>query len=308
MFSGASNFAADVDKTFLIIISVALFFLIGISLTILSFIIKYNRKRHPKAEQVKDNVALEISWTIGAIVLVLVLFYFGYTAFLPERKIPKDAMPVKVISRMWNWSFDYGGGKIVPDTLVVPINKAIRLDMVSLDVTHSLFIPAFRIKEDVVPGMTTQMWFIAERLGTYEILCAEFCGLRHSYMQGHVRVVPEAEYNTWLASVKEVKEGSEHPGYTVIKQQGCLACHSLDGTKLIGPSFKNIYNSRYVVISEGEEHTITADSSYIKNAIYNPDENIVKGYKKGLMKSYAPVIADAQLSEIVSYLKTISDN
>jgi cytochrome c oxidase subunit II len=308
MFSGASNFAADVDKTFLFIILISLFFLIGITTTLIVFTVRYSRKRHPKAEQLKDNITLEVSWTVGSIILVLVMFFYGYTAYLPERNIPKDAMPVKVIARMWSWTFDYGGGKIVPDTLVVPLNKAVRLNMVSVDVTHSLYIPSFRIKEDVVPGMTTQMWFIAEREGIYEILCAEFCGLRHSYMQGHVKVVPEAEYNSWLASVTPYKEAGEHSGLAILKDQGCLACHSIDGTKLVGPSFKNLYNSEYIVISNGEEAKITADSTYIKNAIYNPDMNIVKGYNKGLMKSYSTKIADPQMSELIHYLETISDN
>lgn len=245
---------------------------------------------------------------MGALIIVLLMFYYGYTAYLPQRNIPEDAMPIKVISRMWSWSFDYGGGKIVPDTLVVPVNKPIRLDMVSVDVTHSLYIPAFRIKEDVVPGMTTNMWFIAQREGRYEILCAEFCGLRHSYMVGRVRVVSEDEYNTWFASLIPYTEATEHPGLALIKQNGCLSCHTLDAAKLVGPGFKNLYNSEYEVLTNGKERKIKADSSYIKNSIYNPDESIVKGYSKGLMKSYTSVINDEQMSEIIHYLETISDN
>lgn len=307
MFSGASNFAADVDKTFLFIISIALFFLIGITATMIIFAVRYNRKRHPKAVQIKDNIILEITWTIVPLILVLFMFYFGYNAFIPQRKIPKDAMPVKVISKMWSWSFDYGNGKINNDTLVVPLNKPVRLDMVSLDVNHSFYVPAFRIKEDVVPGMTTHMWFIAERPGFYEILCAEFCGLRHSYMEGRVKVVPEEEYTSWLAALKVTDVNAEHPGLTILKKNGCVACHSIDGGKLVGPTFKNLYNSTHDVEINGKDQTITADSSYIRNSIYNPDDAIVKGYSKGLMKSYKTIITDSQVSEINKYLQTLSD-
>ena len=307
MFSGASNFAADVDKTFLFIISVALFFLIGITTTMIIFAVRYNRKKHPKAVQVKDNVLLEITWTIIPLILVLMMFYYGYSAFIPQRNIPKDALPVKVISKMWNWTFDYGNGKINPDTLVVPLNKPVRLDMVSLDVNHSFYVPAFRIKEDVVPGMTTHMWFIAERTGFYEILCAEFCGLRHSYMEGRIKVVPEEEYIAWLDSLKITDLSKEHPGLTILKNNGCIACHSLDGGKLVGPTFKNLYNSSGEVETDGKDRTITADSTYIKNSIVDPNGDIVKGYPKGLMKSYKDIITDTQMNEIIKYLETISD-
>jgi cytochrome c oxidase subunit II len=307
MFSGASNFAADVDKTFLFIISIALFFLVGITTTMIVFAVRYNRKRHPKAVQIKDNVLLEITWTVIPLILVLLMFYYGYHAFIPQRRIPKDAIPVKVIAKMWNWTFDYGNGKISPDTLVVPLNKPVRLDMVSLDVNHSLYIPAFRIKEDVVPGMTTDMWFIAERTGYYEILCAEFCGLRHSYMEGRIKVVPEDEYKTWLDSLKVTDLSKEHPGLTLLKNNGCIACHSLDGGKLVGPTFKNLYNSLSEVETDGKDRTVAADSIYIKKSIADPNSDIVKGYPKGLMKSYKDVITDSQMTEIIKYMETISD-
>lgn len=307
MYSGASNFAKGVDQTFLFIISISLFFLIGITVTMIVFAVKYHHKKHPKAVQVKDNMILEVVWTVIPIILVLFMFYYGYKAFLPQRRIPADAMPIKVISKMWSWSFDYGNGKIVTDTLVVPLNKPIRLDMVSLDVNHSFYIPAFRIKEDVVPGMTTNMWFIAEKPGFYEILCAEFCGLRHSYMEGRVKVVSEEEYLAWFKGVQITDPNKEHPGLALMKQNACLGCHSIDGARLVGPSFKNLYNSEFAVETDGKEHLIKADSAYIKNAIYNPDENIVKGYSKGLMKSYQSIITDAQMSDIIKYLETLSD-
>jgi cytochrome c oxidase subunit 2 len=305
MFSGISNFANEVDKTFVFIIGISFFFLIGITITMIVFAVKYNRKRHPKPVQIKDNTAIEITWIIVPLVLVLFMFYYGYSAFLIERRIPKNAIPLKVISKMWNWTFDYGNGKFSKDTLVVPVNKAIRLDMVSMDVNHSFYIPAFRIKEDVVPGTTTHMWFIAEKIGTYEILCAEFCGLRHSYMEGRVKVVDSITYNNWLAGIKIIDPNAEPPGLKILKQNACIACHSIDGSKLVGPSFKGFYGKDEIVITDGKERHIVSDSTYIKESILNPDKDIVKGYSKGLMKSYKDLVKDSDIRAITEYFKTI---
>jgi cytochrome c oxidase subunit II len=307
MFSGASNFAMGVDKTFLFIMGIAFIFLIGITTTMIVFAVKYNRKKHPKAVQFNDNIALEITWTLVPVILVLLMFYYGYINFTSEREAPKDAIPVKVIAKMWDWTFDYGNGKIKKDTLVVPLNKAVKLNMVSLDVNHSLYISAFRIKEDVVPGTTTTMWFIAQQTGNFDILCAEFCGLRHSYMEGIVKVVSEQEYKTWLAHLKITEVGKEPKGYAILKKNACVGCHSTDGSKLVGPSFKNLYMTERIVLTDGKERKVVADSMYIKNSIYNPDNDVVKTYSKGLMHSYQGVVKEAEVTAIVEYLKTLND-
>jgi cytochrome c oxidase subunit 2 len=307
MFSGASNFVEGVDKTFIFIIGISFLFLIGITTTMIVFAVKYNRKKHPKAQQFNDNMKLEVIWTVVPIILVLFMFYYGYVNFSSERKAPEGAIQVKVIGKMWDWTFDYGNGKIKKDTLVVPLNKAVKLNMVSLDVTHSLYISAFRIKEDLVPGITTTMWFIAEIPGNYDILCAEFCGLRHSYMEGIVKVVPEEEYKTWLANLEVTEEGKEPKGYAILKQNACIGCHSVDGSKLVGPSFKNIYMKERIVLTDGKERKLIADSTYIKNSIFDPDNDIVKDYSKGLMKSYTGVVKETEVNDIIEYLKTLND-
>jgi cytochrome c oxidase subunit 2 len=306
MFSGASNFANDVDKTFLFIIGVGMFFLVGLTTTMIVFAVRYRKSKHPQAVQIKESMTLEVVWTIIPLIIVLTMFWYGYAAFMPTRKIPKDAMPVRVIGKMWNWTFDYGNGKIVTDTLVVPVGKAIRLNMESPDVTHSFYVPAFRIKEDLVPGQITHMWFIAEREGNFEIMCAEYCGLRHSYMEGRVKVVSEGNYNKWLASVKA--QSNEKPeGLIIAQNNGCLGCHSLDGSKLVGPSFKGLYESVKTVVANGQEKQVKADTVYIKNSILNPDADVVKGFNKGMMKSYKGIIKDSDIDKIVKYLKTKDD-
>lgn len=303
MYYEASNFVQGVDSVFKLILGIAFFFLIGITAVIIIFIIKYNKKRHPKAEQIPNNTALEITWTVIPLILVLVMFYYGYMAFLPMRKAPKDAMVVKTTGRMWTWDFEYPNGKHSPE-LVVPLKKAVRLDMTSKDVIHGMFIPAFRLKEDVIPGKQTLIWFIPEIEGSYEIFCSAYCGIDHSTMQSAVKVVPEEEFNKWLAEKPKV-DVTAKAGLEIIKRNACTSCHSLDGSRIIGPSFKGLFGSKHVVVIDGKEREITADTSYIHTSILDPDKDVVKGFNKGMMRSYQGVVSDDDFKSIVEYLKTL---
>jgi len=302
MFTGASNFAEGVDLAFKIIFGISLFFLAGITIVMIFFVVRYRKKKHPKAIQIKDNMKLEIIWTVIPFILVLLMFYYGYIAFSPMRNVPKGAMEVKAIAKMWDWSFEYEGGKVSP-ILVVPLNKPVKLDLISLDVIHSLYIPAFRIKEDLVRGRENYMWFIPEKMGEYEILCAEYCGLRHSYMESKVSVVTESEFKKWL---KELPlKPIEPEGLTILKKNACTGCHSLDGSKVVSSSFKGLYGSNKTVITDGEERTIKADNEYIKRSIFYPEKDVVKGYSKGIMKSYKGIVSESDITLICDYLKTI---
>lgn len=303
MYYEASNFVQGVDSVFKLILGISFFFLIGITAVIIIFIIKYNKKRHPKAEQIPNNTALEITWTVIPLILVLVMFYYGYMAFLPMRKAPKDAMVVKTTGRMWSWDFEYPNGKHSPE-LVVPLKKAVRLDMTSKDVIHGMFIPAFRLKEDVIPGKQTLIWFIPEIEGSYEIFCSAYCGIDHSTMQSAVKVVSEEEFNKWLAEKPKV-DVTAKAGLDIIKRNACTSCHSLDGSRIIGPSFKGLFGSKHVVVTDGKEREITADTSYIHTSIIDPDKDVVKGFNKGMMRSYQGVVSDDDFKSIVEYLKTL---
>jgi cytochrome c oxidase, subunit II len=303
MYYEASNFVQGVDSVFKLILGISFFFLIGITAVIIIFIIKYNKKKHPKAEQIPNNTALEITWTVIPLILVLVMFYYGYMAFLPMRKAPKDAMVVKTTGRMWTWDFEYPNGKHSPE-LVVPLKKAVRLDMTSKDVIHGMFIPAFRLKEDVIPGKQTLIWFIPELEGSYEIFCSAYCGIDHSTMQSAVKVIPEAEFNKWLVEKPKV-EVTAQAGQEIIKRNACTSCHSLDGSKIIGPSFKGLFGSKHVVVTDDKEREITADTSYIHTSIIDPDKDVVKGFNKGMMRSYQGVVSDDDIKSIIEYLKTL---
>jgi cytochrome c oxidase subunit 2 len=300
--SGASNFVQGVDLTFIIILGISAFFLVGITAVMIYFVIRYSRKRNPKATNIEGNTKLEVLWTAIPLILVLIMFYYGWVGYRPMRQVPEGAVPVKAIGQMWSWSFEYPNGKKSSE-LVVPLNKPVKLDLFSRDVLHSLYIPAFRIKEDVVPGKDNYMWFTALELGEYDLFCAEYCGERHSYMLSKVKVLTENEYELWLT--KSDIPADEHPGLTILKQNGCIACHSLDGTKIVGPSFKGIYGHEADVITDGKERKVMVDDAYILKSIYEPNADVVKGYNPGLMISYKQQVSEDDVKKITEYIKEL---
>ena len=304
MFSNASNFVYGVDKVFLIILAISFFFMIAITAVMIYFVIKYNRKKNIPAVQLKDNMNLEIAWTVIPLLLTLLMFYYGYAAYLPMRQPPKNAMVIATTAKMWKWSFKYEGDK-QSDTLYVPLNKPVKLTLTSLDVIHGMFIPAFRIKQDVVPGRPNFVWFIPQQTGKFNIMCSAYCGVLHSSMLAVIKVVPENEFNTWLAALSTTSTAPLNAGLDIIQKNGCVACHSLDGTKIVGPTLKGLYGSEVDVTTDGKEHKVKADDKYIKTSINDPDKDIVVGFSKGLMKSYKSLLKDDDIKKINDYLKTL---
>ncbi|MEX0986182.1 MAG: cytochrome c oxidase subunit II [Bacteroidales bacterium] len=308
----ASNFVAGVDLVFIIILGVSIFFLVAITAVMLIFIRKYRQDRHPKAIQNEGSTKLEIIWTVIPILLVLVMFYYGWMGWKPMKSPPEDAMHVTAIARMWKFSFEYENGKRT-DSLYVPVNQPVVLDLKALDVLHSLYIPAFRLKEDMVPGNDKMMWFIPGKIGSYDIFCAEYCGLDHSYMYTGVRVMSEDEFDEWIsdttAVAPQVAEDATPAdlGYQVMLKNGCIACHSSDGSKLVGPSYKGIWGKTIQVTASGKKTEVTVDEAYIKRSIYDPNAEIVSGYNKGLMLSYEDLVTEEEIELIIEYIKSINE-
>jgi cytochrome c oxidase subunit 2 len=305
MFSGASNLAEGVDKAFVFIFSIAFVFIIGITAFMIYTVIKFNRKKGVPARQFSGSTVLEIVWTGVPLILVLLMFYIGWVGFAPMRKPPKDAMVVTAIGRKWEWEFDYGNG-MRSRKLMLPVGKAVKIELRSEDVNHSFFIPAFRVKEDVIPGYENFLWFVPNYIGNYEILCTEYCGLLHSAMLSKAEIVTREEYDKWFEELKKTGIRPESPGLVLLRNTGCLACHSLDGAKLVGPSFKGLYGSQRTIASGRTEVSVQADDEYIKKSIYEPDAEIVAGYSKGLMQSYTDKLNESDLNAITEYLKTLS--
>ncbi len=305
MFEGASNLAAGVDRSFMLILWIAVFFTVGITAFMIWTVFRYNRKKNQPAKQFTGSVTLEIIWTAIPLILVMVIFVYGWKGYAPMRKVPANAMQVTAIGRMWEWSFDYGNGKI-SKILVLPVDKAVKMNLHSVDVNHGFFIPAFRVKEDVIPGYKNYLWFIPKFKGDYDIFCTSYCGLQHSGMNTKAKVVEVSEFTHWLDSLPATGNIPDPEGLTLLKNTGCIACHSLDGAKLVGPTFQGIYGKKHLVISDGKEIDMEVNDAYLTTSIIDPGKDVVKGFNKGIMQQYREKLSDAQIVQIIDYLKTLT--
>jgi cytochrome c oxidase subunit 2 len=299
MFLGPSNTAGKIESAFLIVAGISVFFLALVTFFMIFFVIKYNKKRHPQAVAVGDSALLEIVWTVIPTVLVLALFYFGWKDFDYIRNPPKNAMTITVIGRQWQWLFEYENGT-ESAVLRVPLGKPIKLILTSKDVIHSFFVPAFRIKEDCVPGMETHLWFRVDEPGSYDVFCTEYCGVGHSHMRSKVVAVPQGEFAAWYAAAKVQKP--EERGLKLLLAKGCLGCHSISGTVGEAPTLKGLYNRRVTVLENGKTEVIVADESYIRRSILKPSFDVVKGFSPIM-----PIIplTPEELQTIVDYLKKL---
>ena len=313
MYTGTSNFVQGVDNAFIFILGIAFFFLIGITVVMLMFLHRYNKKRHPKAVQIEGSNTLEFIWTAIPLLLVIGMFYYGYVGWIPMKRIPDEGVQITANARMWSFSFRYDNGRVT-DKLYVPKDTAIILNLNAVDVLHSLYIPAFRVKEDMVPGLpNNRMWFSAGKTGTFSLFCTEYCGLQHSYMYTEVVVMEPDEFWTWYADTTGldvvVPEGANPAllGRQIVERQGCLACHSLDGSTIIGPTFRGVFGEPVTVITRGQERTIPYDEDYVRRSVYEPDFDIHKGFRPGQMFSYEGEISQAEIDLIVAFLKSLNE-
>ena len=196
MFTGSSPFADYVDTTFLLIVGISSLVLIGLMGAMIYFLFRYSRKRNPHPTNIEGNVPLEVAWTVVPLILFMGMFYMGWEGYQKMADVPKEAIPVKVIARMWSWTFEYPNG-LQTDTLVVPVQMPVKLTLTSLDVNHSMYIPAFRIKKDAIPNRENVMWFSTPEARSFDIACAEYCGLRHAYMYTRLVAMDPPAFETW---------------------------------------------------------------------------------------------------------------
>ncbi len=306
MFNGASNLAEGVDKAFLFIFIIAFIFIIGITAFMIWTVIHFSRKKGKAAQQFTGSMKLEVLWTVVPLILVMLMFWIGWKGFAPMRKVPADAMIITAIGRMWEWEFVYSDS-LRSKELVLPVNKPVKLELFSEDVNHSLFIPAFRVKEDVIPGYDNYLWFTPNYIGNYEILCTEYCGLLHSAMTSKTRIVDQEEFDAWYKELVAASYIPEDEGLTLLRGTGCLACHSLDGSKLVGPSFAGLYGSQRTVEEGNTQKTVTADEAYIISSIYDPNKEVVVGYARNLMQSYRDLLTVENIAIMTEYMKTLSN-
>ena len=226
----------------------------------------------------------------------MVMFWYGWEGYLSLRRVPDNAIPVQGTARMWSWLFTYENGK-TSDKLYVPVGQPVNVRLTSVDVLHAFYVPAFRVKRDTVPGMETYAWFVAEEPGSYDLFCAEYCGVAHSAMITTVEAIPAAEFAAWL----EDKPAAADAGKALLQKHGCLGCHSVDGTPSVGPTFQGISGRQVTVITNGESQTLTTDRAYLEKAILEPNADIVEGFPPA-MPSYAGRIPAEDMTGILDYL------
>lgn len=304
------------DAVFFYVFGLSVVFLIFITALMIYFVVRYSKKRHPVAEQIEGHLGLEILWTSIPLVLFLSIFYYGWTNYEYMRQAPRDAMVVNVTARQWAWSFEYPNGK-KSKVLFAPINKPMKMDVHSADVVHGFYIPSFRLKIDAVPARTNTTWFQATKLGSYDIECTVICGVDHSLMLSKVIVVPEDEFKAWYfggedalepgnnAPVVEAKPDPKDlpPGLAVMTDKGCLACHSVDGKPMVGPTLKALYGKQQEVLVAGNTRTVTVDDAYLRRAITNPMDQVVRGYPPAMPQT---PMTEQELAEVVRYIKTLN--
>jgi cytochrome c oxidase subunit II len=299
--SAADHPAMDRVFQMILIISSLLFLLVAGLLVY--FVVRYHRRpgRAPQASP-SHSAWLETAWTVIPVLLVSVIFYQGFTAFVQMQTPPPNCYDLRVSARQWAWQFEYPNGYIDKE-LHVPAGEPVRLTMKSEDVIHGLWIPALRVKQDVVPGRYTSLWFQADRIGTYDLLCTQFCGDQHSSMLSSVVVQDRKDYDAWLkdaANFLKTMPPAE-AGKALYHRRGCSQCHSIDGIAGTGPSLKGIYG-KPVRLSDGRD--VPVDDNYIRESILDPQAKIVAGFQP-VMSTYKGQLSDAEITAIIEFIKSL---
>ncbi len=301
----ASSKAREIDTVFYLIYWISVVFFALIVGLMAWFIVRYRRRRpgDPAQPAPTHSTALEITWTAIPVVVSILLFVVGFQSYMNMTTPPRGAYEISVTGQKWNWLFTYPNG-FVSDELHVPVDRPVLLTMTSEDVIHSLWIPAFRVKMDVVPGRYTRTWFEAHTPGTFPLLCTEYCGVGHADMLSTVTVHPSGRFETWLEAASNVLDSMPpaEAGALLAQRFGCFACHSVDGSSGIGPTFLDLYG-RPVVARDGSQ--LVADDNYLRQSIVDPMAILTAGYDP-VMPTYAGRIRDHEITGIIAYLKSIS--
>src|SRR5215510_9218025 len=298
----ASTISGDVDALYFYISGVTVFFVLLISAVVIFFVIRY-RRRNPFEipRPIEGSTKLETLWSLIPLLIAMTIFFWGARVYFAQYRPAKNAIDIYVVGKQWMWKFQHATGQREINELHVPVGRKIKLIMATEDVIHDVFIPAFRIKMDVVPGKYTTLWFEATQPGRYHFFCAEYCGMNHSGMGGYVVVMEPAEYENWLSG----NAGQTSPataGRGLYESFGCASCHGANAEGGRGPALLGLYGSK-VVLSNGP--SVTADEGYIRESVLNPQAKIVTGFGP-IMPSFQGQVTEEQLLQVVAYLKSLS--
>lgn len=301
----ASSIAPEVDGLFLFVTGVSLILLAGVTAAMLYFVYRYRREDpRERPAPVQESRVLEVSWIVVPTILVLLVFTWGFKSYVKMNVVPSGSYEIQVRAQQWNFNFEYPNG-VTSDTLYVPRGEQVKLRMSSQDVLHSLFIPAFRVKYDILPSRYTSVWFEATDRGEYDLFCTEYCGTGHADMTKVVRVVSQRDFQEWLESAG-TPDDMPLPalGKQLYTQQGCQSCHSLDGSEPIGPTFDGLYGTTGHTMDDGS--TVTVDENYLRESILKPEAKVVQGFDN-LMPGTFSNLSERQISALIEFIKDQSD-
>jgi cytochrome c oxidase subunit 2 len=296
----ASSIAREVDLLHYTLTAITLFFTALIFLAIFYFMIRY-RRRSPDERPlpIEGSLPLEVAWTVIPTVICIVIFLWSSSLYFINAKAPKGAMEIFVTGRQWMWKVQHPEGMREINELHVPIGRPVKLTMTSEDVIHDFFVPAFRIKKDVLPGRYTSLWFTATQTGRFHLFCAQYCGAFHAGMGGWVIVMEQADYARWING-EASGQTMEAAGQSLFQERGCSNCHVADGSGR-GPSLVGLYG-RSVHLASGAAET--ANEAYLREAIVNPSAISVPGYTQ-LMQSYQGQLNEEQILDLVAYIRSL---
>lgn len=301
----SSTIAAEIDYAWYVVYYMDVLMFFGLMIPMFYFMSRYRRRTdNDKVSNITHSTKLEIGWTIIPSILVIALFFVGLKGYLMASVAPANAMEIRTTAEMYMWTFTYPNGSTEVNRLVLPKDRPVKLIMSSKDVLHSFFVPEFRVKQDVIPGTYTTIWFEANANRETKIFCTEYCGVGHSEMMADVKVVDGAEFDEWVATGRLKGEAPVPPaelGQKLYTQRSCNTCHSLDGTRVQGPTFKGVFG-RTEKLSDGS--TITVDENYIRESLLEPQKKIVETYP-AVMPTYKGLLKEHEIDAIIAYLKTV---
>lgn len=316
----ASTFAHDHDMLFLFIFWISVFFFVLLMGLSLIFVIKYRRMPgKPQQRSMAHNTPLELTWSIGPLAILAVIFFWGFDKFMDMHVTPADAEVIDLTAFQWGWEMNYENGASATEfsniigtvdspIFAIPVGKPIKLRMISRDVIHSFWAPNFRVKFDVFPNRYTTMWFEATEPGDHHVFCAEYCGAQHSEMAAILRAMPPADYAQW--KVDNAISGESMPpvelGKRLYVTKACNSCHSVDGSAKTGPTWQGTYGTERTVLVNGSPQTVTIDDNYIRESILDPEAKIAQGYPNQML-SYQGQLKDFELTALVAYIKSLSE-
>jgi cytochrome c oxidase subunit II len=300
----ASEFAPHYDLLYYFLTAVTVFFSALIFGLIFYFCLKYRRKENDQPTPTFESTRLEIFYTIVPFLIVMVMFFWGAGLYFNVFVDAKDPLHIHVIGKQWMWKVQHMEGRREINELHVPKGRKVQLTMGSLDVIHSFKIPAFRVTHDVVPGRYTTMSFTPNKVGTYHLFCAEYCGAQHSGMVGKVHVMEPDDYKEWLNGNDYGDLAPAEAGRLLFTSQGCITCHAVQA-----PTMAGLFGRQQeVLLPNGGTEIVTVDESYLRESITNSTAKIVKGYQP-IMPSYQPAkaLSEEQISNLVAYIRSLKD-